>query len=130
MWQRGAADEASSSVGVKSKHEGNEEVVSIPEGLERLLTDLGMSSGEHEQHTEEHEVTSDTTNFRIMDLQRRHRSNLGSFDIEHVDVVTKCVNNRPEEERVRDLSMEPLRLIERQPPQLGSDESQDVTAHR
>lgn len=88
-----------------------------------------MSSCEHEQHHEQHEVTSETTNFSVMNLQCCDRSNHSSFDVEHVDVVTKGVNNGPEQERVGDLSMEPYRLIEREPPKLWSNESQDVTAH-
>lgn len=75
-----------------------------------------MSSGEHEQHHEEHEVTSETTNFSVMNLQCGDRSNKSSFDVEHVDVVTKCVNNGPAQERVGDLSMEPYRLVEGKPP--------------
>lgn len=44
------ADEASDSVGVESEEKGDEEVVSVPKGLERLLTNTGMGCGVHEQH--------------------------------------------------------------------------------
>jgi hypothetical protein len=48
---------------------------------------------------------------------------LGPFDVEKVDVMTGDVDDGPEEHGVCDLSMEPLRLIERQNPDLRSDPS-------
>lgn len=37
---------------------------------------------------------------------------LSSLDVEHVDVVSSRVHNRPEQHAVRDLAMEPYILVE------------------
>lgn len=44
----GITDEAACGVGVKTQHEWDKQVMSIPERLEGLLTDFGVGSGIHE----------------------------------------------------------------------------------
>ena len=50
-WNSGVTNEASGGVGVETEHERDEEVVSVPEGLEGLLADLVVSGGVHQDHT-------------------------------------------------------------------------------
>lgn len=76
------ADEAACGVGVKGEKEGNEEVVSIPEGFVGLLPYANMRCGEHHQHAKEHDVSSDSTSFCIMNLHRRFRAHLIPLNVE------------------------------------------------
>jgi hypothetical protein len=39
------------------------------------------------------------------------------------------MNDGVEQHRVSNLAMEPLRFVERQEPHLGSDKSQNISAH-
>lgn len=82
-WERGdvvwigtIAHEATGSVGVKTDHEEECEVVSVPEGLEALCADLVVGSGVHENHDEEHEVSSDTAWLGVMDVEGSLRADL------------------------------------------------------
>lgn len=84
----GVADEAADGVGVESQEERNEQVVSIPEGLERLLADTGMSSGIHEHHAEQHDMASNATRLGVVDLQGSDRTNLSLLDIVEVDIMS------------------------------------------
>lgn len=81
-WVGRITHEAASSVSVKTEHKGNEQVMRIPKGFERLLTNLGMGRCVHEQHAQEHDVTSNTTNLSVVDLNCSNRSNLSSLNIE------------------------------------------------
>lgn len=47
-WVCTITNEAACGVGVESKKEGNEQMVSVPESLERLLSDLGVCSRVHQ----------------------------------------------------------------------------------
>ena len=49
-WCRGVTHETASRVGVHAEKEGDEQVVSVPESLERLLTDPVMGRGVDEKH--------------------------------------------------------------------------------
>ena len=80
--QFGVTDEAANGVRVHGQEEGDEEVVSVPKGLEGLLSDLRVRCCVHEQHAEQHDVTSDATGLRVMDLQGKLRTNLADFDVE------------------------------------------------
>lgn len=51
--------------------------------------------------------------FGIVDLHRKQWSNLRLFNIEKVDIVGARMQDRIEEQRIGDLTMEPLRLIQR-----------------
>jgi hypothetical protein len=68
IWVDGVADEASSGMGPKGNHEKEREVMSVPESLEALMTNLVMGGRVHDKHDEEHEMTSDATGLRIMYL--------------------------------------------------------------
>lgn len=82
------ADEAADGVGIESQEERNEQVVSVPESLEGLLTDTGMSSGVHEHHAEEHHMASNTTRLSVVDLQSGNRTDLSLLDVVEVDIVS------------------------------------------
>lgn len=60
----------------------------------------------------------------VMDLNCGFRANLRLFDVEEVDVMGGDVDDRVDQHRVCDLAMEPLRLVERQEPDLWPDPSQ------
>ena len=77
----GIAYEAAHGVGVQAQHEGNEQVVGVPESLERLLPDTVVRGSVHEQHTEEHDVAGDSTRLCVVDLQGTDRANLGLLDV-------------------------------------------------
>lgn len=83
----GITNEAADSVGVESQEEGDEQVVGVPESLERLLTDTSMSGSIHEQHAKEHDVTGNTTRLSVVNLQSGNGTNLPLLDIVKVDVV-------------------------------------------
>jgi hypothetical protein len=76
------SDKAADSVGVETEEEGDEQVVSVPEGLERLLADLVMSSSVHQKHAEQHDVARDTTRLDVMNLDSSDWTNLGLLDVE------------------------------------------------
>lgn len=80
-------DEAADSVGVQSEEKRDKEMVSVPEGLERLLTDTRVRSCVHEEHAQKHDVSSDTTSLRIVDLKSADRTNLSLLDVVEVDVM-------------------------------------------
>jgi hypothetical protein len=131
-------------MGVKSEHKWNEKVMSVPEGLKGLLTDLVMGSGIHEKHAKTHDVPGDTSCFCIMNLDSSDLSNLCSLNVEEaafvsislcergsdiLDIMGGGVENGVDEHRICYLSMEPLRFIKRQKPDLRSDKSQDIPTH-
>jgi hypothetical protein len=57
-------------------------MVSIPKGFEGLLANLRMGGRVHQQHAQEHNVTSNSTSLGIMNLNSSDRSDLSTFDIE------------------------------------------------
>ena len=68
-WERGAAHEASDGVRVQAEEEGDEEVVRVPERLERLLSDAVVRGRVHEHHAQEHHMSRNAAGFRVVDLQ-------------------------------------------------------------
>lgn len=98
-------------------------MVRIPKGLKRLLANLRMCSCVHKKHAEEHDMSCYTTSLGVVDLDRGNWANLCLFDVEEVHVMGGDVDDRIEEHRVCDLAMKPLRLVERQEPDLWSDPS-------
>jgi hypothetical protein len=76
IWVDGVANEASSGMGPKTDHEKEREVMGVPESLETLVTNLVMGGCVHEEHDEEHEMASDATRLRIMDLQSNFPADL------------------------------------------------------
>lgn len=63
-------------------------MMGVPKGLVGLLPYFGMSGGEHEEHTQEHDMTSDTACLCIMDLYCCFLPNLASFDIKKAVLVS------------------------------------------
>jgi hypothetical protein len=117
-------DEAAGSVRVHAEQERDEEVVSVPKGLERLLAYPGMGSRVDQQHAEQHDMAGDTTSFGVVNLESDLRSYLDTFDVEEavvvspysvfnirdhlLDVMSTGMQDREEQHRVGDLTMEPL----------------------
>jgi hypothetical protein len=114
---------------VHAKQERNEQVMCVPKGFKGLLTDPVVGSGIDQKHTEKHNVSSDTTGLSVMNLQRNLRSYLCSLNVEEavrmlilnesmqllnlLNVMCGSMKNRKEKHGIGDLSMEPLRFIER-----------------
>lgn len=57
----------------------------VPKSLKRLLSDSVVCGGIHEHHAEQHDMTSDTSGLRIMDLDSLHWANLRLLDIEKAE---------------------------------------------
>ena len=83
----GVAHEAAGGVGVEGEEEGDEEVVRVPECFERLLPDLGVGGGVHEEHAEEHDVAGDAADLGVVDLDRGDGADLGLFDVEEAGIA-------------------------------------------
>ena len=64
----GVSDKTASRVGIKGDHEEECEVMGVPERLEALAADLMMGGRVHDNHDEQHEVTSDATSLFVMDI--------------------------------------------------------------
>ena len=102
------SDEAIGCVSIHSQQEWDEEVMCVPERLERLLAYPVMCCGVHEQHTEQHDMAGDATRLGIVDLHCGFRPNLVALDVEEVNVMCGDVNDREEQEGVGALAVEPL----------------------
>lgn len=145
---RTITDKAAGSVRVQSEHEEECKMVGVPKHLERLLSDLLMSSGVHEEHDEKHEVARETASLGVMNLEGYLLANLyfmgiskekhkgrdeltGTLDIEEIDVVSCGMDHSPESHRICDLSMEPDILVGREEPgDLGANDTNDIAQHR
>jgi hypothetical protein len=90
------ADEAPSGVCVDTDHEEEREVMCIPEGLEALVANFMVGGGVHEEHDKEHEMTSDTTWLFVVDILCTLLSDLSSFDVNKVDIMSSSVDDGPE----------------------------------
>lgn len=104
-------------------------MVGIPECLETLLADLMVCSSIHEQHTQKHDVPGDASWLGVVDFNSRHLPNLTPLHIEKVDIMRTRMHNRPKQHRIRDLSMKPLTLIQRDPFYLRPNPAKKVAAH-
>lgn len=83
-WRNGVGcvtDEAPDGVGVQTEEKWDEQMVSVPEGLERLLSDAVMGGCVHQEHAEKHNVASGTTGLNVVNLHSGYRTNLGLLDI-------------------------------------------------
>jgi len=100
---------------VKTDHEEERKMMSVPESLKTLLANLLMSSGIHEHHDEKHEMTGNSSCLSIMNLQCELLSDLcrniyeylmqcsikemphtRSLNVNKVNVVCGCMNHCPE----------------------------------
>lgn len=86
--QSSVANEAAGRVGVQSEEEGDEQVVGVPERLERLLTNAGMGGSVHQEHAEKHDMASDTTSLGVVNLDGGNGTNLRNLDVEEAGVVS------------------------------------------
>jgi hypothetical protein len=138
-------NEAAGCVCVHAEQERNEEVVGVPKGLEGLLSDPVVRSGVDQQHAEQHDMSCNATSLGVMDLECDLWADLGTLDVEKaafistkqagrigidlLDIMRRDVENGEEQHSVGDLSVEPHGFIERRPPHLGSEPSENVPAH-
>jgi hypothetical protein len=144
-WQLCVSNETSRGVGVEAKQEWDEQMMGVPERFERLLTDLVMGSRVHEKHAEKHHMSCHATSLRVVDLNCAYGSDLRSLNIEKagivswvvsslhcglLDVMSADMDDRKEQQSVCNLPMEPLRLVQWQPPNLRSYPFENVPAHR
>jgi hypothetical protein len=125
----GISNEAAGCVSVHSQQERDEEVMCVPECLERLLAYAVVCRGIHEEHTQQHDMASDATRLRIVDLHGGFRPNLGPLDIEEIDVMCTDVSNGENQERVSALAVEPLRLVQGKESEFRTNEPQQIPAH-
>ena len=122
--------EATCSMRVHAQEERDEQMMRVPEGLEGLSSYSMMSRGIHQEHTQEHDVSSDASSLCIVNLNCCFGSNLVALDVEEVDVVSRHMDDCKDEHRIGNLPMEPLRLIEGQPSDVRSEESHQISTHR
>jgi len=130
VWVDRVANEASGCVGVYSNHEEECKVMRVPENLESLLPNLVVGRGIHEHHDEEHEVASDATRLRVVNLLGCLLANLSALNIDEVDIVGSSMYHSPEGHRVGNLPVEPDIFIGREEPgDLGTDDADDIAQH-
>ena len=138
-------DEAASRVRVHAEKEWDKQVMCVPKRLERLLSDPVMSCGIDQEHTQQHDVSCDATSLCVVNLKSDLGSDLHTFNVEKATFVSLClamstvcdlldvmrcyVEDSEEEHGVSHLSMKPLRFIKRQKARLGSEPSEDISAH-
>lgn len=70
----------------------------VPERFIGLLSYTRMSGRVHEQHAKQHDMSSDASGFRVVYLDGGLWANLGSFHVEEVDVMSRRVTYRPEQQ--------------------------------
>lgn len=86
--------EALGSVRVQSEEEWDEEVVCVPKGFVRLLSDFDMGGGEHHEHAEQHDVPCDATRLRVMYLDCAFVSYLVPFHVKKAAHVSRASGRR------------------------------------
>lgn len=74
-------------------------------------------------------MTRNAASLRVVDLNGGFGPNLILFDVEEVDIVGGHMNNGEGQHGVCHLTMEPLRLVEGQELEFGSDIPHEVAAH-
>jgi len=77
----GRAHKAPDGVGVQTQEEGDEQVVGVPERLERLLPDAVVGRRVHEQHAEQHDVAGNAAGLRVVNLDGSAGANLVLLDV-------------------------------------------------
>ncbi len=78
-------------MGVEPEQERNEQMMGVPERLERLLANLMVRSGVHEKHAQEHDMARNASSFCVMNLESGDLSNLRSLNVEEAAVVSKSL---------------------------------------
>lgn len=131
----------------ESEHEKECKMMSVPKHFETLFPDLMVGGRVHQEHDEEHKMTSDTAGLGIVYFLRSLLANFcisisftlsrklliiltSDLDINKVHVVSRGVNCCPKSHGVCHLSMEPYVFIGREEPcNLGSNNTNDVAQH-
>lgn len=127
---RRVSHEAAGCVRIQGKQKWDEQMVRVPERLVRLLADPGVRRRVHQKHAQEHDVARDAAGLAVVDLHGGFGANLGSLDVEEIDIMRRHVDARPEEQRICHLPMEPLGFIQRQESDLRPQPPKHVLAHR
>jgi len=123
--------EAASRMRVKSNHEEEREVMCIPECLEALIANFPVCRRIHQHDDEKHEVASDASGLRIMDLQSVFLTDLSSLDVQEVDIMGSGVHHSPERHLICNLPVEPNVLIRgERPSKFGPDDTDNIPEHR
>jgi len=91
-----AKDEAPYSVGVQTNHEEKGEMVGIPKGLKALLADFVVGGAVHENHYEEHDMSSYSCRLPVVNVERNFWTELASLDVDKVDIMGCGVDHSPE----------------------------------
>lgn len=73
--------EAASCMRVEGQQKRNEQVMRVPESLERLLSDAMVGSGIHEHHAQKHNMAGDSTCFSIMYLDSIYGADFVLLDV-------------------------------------------------
>ena len=125
-------NKASSRMRIETDHKEKCKVVRVPKCFKALVANLVVGSSVHKDHDEQHEVTSDTTSLRVVDVEGYLLTNFyndrlldhqssrlwlrltRALDIDEVDIVSSGVHHRPESHLVRNLPVEPNVLVGRE----------------
>jgi hypothetical protein len=84
----GVTNETARCVRVHSEQERNEKMMGVPESLKRLLSNPVVGSRVNQQHAEQHDVSSNTTSFGVMNLECDLRSDLNTLDVEEAIFIS------------------------------------------
>lgn len=94
-----------------------------------MLADPVVGRGVHQQHAKKHNVSRDTTSLCVVNLKSDLGSHLHTLDVEEIDIMRYHVEDGEEQHSIGDLSVEPHGFIQRHKARLGSQPSEDVSAH-
>lgn len=123
------AHETAGSVGVESQHEGDEEVMRVPECLKCLLSNAMVRGCIDQHHAQKHDMPRDTTCSGKVNLDSQLVANVIFFDVVEadsvsrvrclqmnwlhaLDIMSRNVDGSKDQQRICDLTMEPCGFIE------------------
>lgn len=123
------AHEAAGGVGVEGQHEGNEEMMCVPEGLKCLLSNAMVRGCIDQHHAEKHDMPRDATRSGKVNLDSQLVANVIHLNVveaetvskvkkqlikwlHSLDIMSRNVNSRKDQQGICDLAMEPCRFIE------------------
>lgn len=96
VWGRRVPYETACGMRVERDHEEERQVMRVPKRLKALGADFMMGSAVHDEHKEDHEMSSYSSRLGVVNLQCQLRSELALFDVYEVYVVGGRVNHCPE----------------------------------
>ena len=100
-------------MGVQADQPQDSKVVRILKRLEALLPYLDVSTRVHEKHDEEHDMASETSSLSVHNRPCSFLTYLRALHVDHVDIMSCSVYDRPEQYAVCDLTVEPDVFIKR-----------------